>query len=64
MISLKKYLHEQDRVETLTAALNKIIQMCRETALAQYGNAEKAELWACVITARQAMADASISPGF
>jgi hypothetical protein len=40
----------------LVAALNKIIEMNRDTAEAQYGDANKAESWACVRVAREALA--------
>lgn len=42
----------------LLAALEKIIQMCRLQATHEYGDAEKAESWGCVTTARAAIAKA------
>ena len=42
----------------LLAALKKIVEMNRQTAEDQYGDANKAEGWACVTTARAAIAKA------
>lgn len=42
----------------LLAALEKIVAMNRQHALDQYGNADKAETWACVTTARAAISKA------
>ncbi|CAN7301926.1 hypothetical protein LJR296_001399 [Cupriavidus necator] len=40
----------------LVAALEKIIEMNRDTARDQHGNADKAESWSCVRVAREAIA--------
>jgi len=42
-------------IERKDYALNKIIEMNRQTALDKYGDAEKAESWACVSFARSAL---------
>jgi len=39
----------------LEKALLKIIEMNRQTALDQYGDAEKAEYWSCIMVARKAL---------
>ncbi len=44
--------------EVLREALEKIIEMNRQNALDQYGDAEKAESWGCVTVAREALAPA------
>lgn len=43
------------REVAMSAALEKIIEMNRQTAKEQYGDAEKAESWACVRIARAAL---------
>jgi len=44
-----------EREKVLVDALKKIIQMNRQQAIDQYGDAEKAETWSCVIVARKAL---------
>ena len=41
--------------EKMKLALEKIIEMNRQQAFDQYGDAEKAETWSCVIVAREAL---------
>lgn len=41
--------------ETLSNALTKIIEMNRQQAKDQYGDAEKAESWSCITVAREAL---------
>ena len=43
----------------LLEALEEIIEMNRQTALDQYGDAEKAESWSCVTIARKAIKKAT-----
>ena len=45
------------RIAKLEAALEKIIEMNRQTAFAKDGDQNKAEHWACVRTAREALKD-------
>lgn len=44
----------------LVEALNKIISMNRQHAEDQYGDAEKAESWSCIVVARAALAAAGV----
>lgn len=46
-------LHES--VNKMKLALEKIIEINRQQAFDQYGDAEKAETWSCVIVAREAL---------
>jgi hypothetical protein len=39
----------------LVDALEKIIEMNRQNALDQYGDADKAESWGCVVVAREGL---------
>ena len=59
--SLSTLLSERDRLREinveLVEALEKIVQMNIQTAIDQYGDASKAENWACVEVARAAMED-------
>jgi predicted metal-dependent hydrolase len=43
------------REEELEEACRRVIQMSRQHAEDQYGNAEKAESWACITTLRAAL---------
>lgn len=45
----------EQRNETLSNALTKIIEMNRQQAKDQYGDAEKAESWSCITVAREAL---------
>jgi hypothetical protein len=47
---------ERSRLETLESAAEKVIDMNRSTAFVQYGDANKAESWACVRVLREALA--------
>jgi len=47
---------ERDWYRSALAALEKIVSMNRQTASDQYGDADKAESWACVSVARAALA--------
>lgn len=47
----------QEKVKKLREALEFIIKMNLQTARDKYGDASKAEVWACVVTARQALAE-------
>jgi hypothetical protein len=49
----------QRRVRRLELALTKIIDMNRQHAHDQYGDANKAESWACIKAAREALAEPS-----
>lgn len=49
-------------MKTAEEAFQKIIDMNRQQALDQYGNAEKAEQWACVVVAREGIAMLAQSP--
>jgi hypothetical protein len=44
--------------DALLDALNKIIEMNRQTAKDKYGDPDKAESWSCVTVARAAIAQA------
>lgn len=46
-------------IEAMRDALQKIVDMNRQTAQDQYGDAEKAEGWACVTVSRAAIAEAN-----
>lgn len=48
-------LNSQQQVDILKKALETIIGFNRQQALDQYGNAEKAETWACIKVAREAI---------
>lgn len=43
------------RCNKLENALLKIIEMNRQTAIDQYGDADKAESWSCIVVARKAL---------
>lgn len=45
------------RIVILRGALHKIIEMNRQQAIDQYGNADIAEQWGCVVVARRALAE-------
>lgn len=45
----------KDNERTYLDALEKIIEMNRQTALHKYGDSEKAESWGCVIVARESI---------
>lgn len=47
---------ERRNIPSLVEALEKIIEMNRQTAEHQYGDANKAESWACIKVARAALA--------
>src|SRR5690349_15791992 len=44
------------RMNSMKQALEKIIEMNRQNAEDQYGDAEKAESWSCVTVAREGLA--------
>jgi hypothetical protein len=46
---------EQSAFDQMRGALETIIQYNRDHARDQYGDAEKAERWACVVKAREAI---------
>lgn len=53
-----------EEVERLRTAAEKVIEMNRFTALHQYGDADKAETWACVRTLREVLPpNAEVSGG-
>ena len=52
-IALKHLTRQRNRA---LAALKKIVEMNRQTAKDQYGDADKFESWSCVIVARAAIA--------
>jgi hypothetical protein len=47
---------QQPAQDIMRKALEKIIEMNRQHAEDQYGDANKAESWSCVIVAREAIA--------
>jgi len=53
LIKLKLKIMSKESV--LITALEKIIEMNRQNAEDQYGNADKAERWSCVTVAREAI---------
>lgn len=54
--SANKHQQLKERCEKMEAALIKIIEMNRQHAADQYGDANKAETWGCIRVSREALA--------
>lgn len=55
--ALLPYVPDNSVQDNLVAALEKIIEMNRQHAKDQYGDANKAETWSCIVVAREALAE-------